>query len=335
MFLNAWSIALSLISLLVLFLILLAARTGYRVLRYWNPDSDRALQITLEGETWLASTLVAYGLGFQLVSLVLFVLAADDFCKVLAGAMCATGSLLANPYGMPALLVKIIGLFLYGFWLVLHRLDTRCEDYPLVRLKYSFLLVLMPWLALDIGLQTAYIANLQPDIITSCCAVVFSGSGQGATNLMTGLADPLMLIMFHGSVVLLLGLGLLFRRWRHGGLAVVSVLAWVWFLGMGVATLTTVFSSYVYAMPYHKCPFCMLKPEYHYFGFALYGTLFPAVFFGLAAPLVTPLRRHSTMALFIHSFQHWAVKTSLMLLLIFAALSSYHYLAYRLAGGEG
>jgi len=334
MFLNAWSIALSLISLLVLFLILMAARTGYRVLRYWNPDSDKALQIGLESETWLASTLVAYALGFQIVSLVVFVLAADDFCKVIAGAMCATGSLLANPFGMPALLVKILGLFLYSFWLVLHRLDTRCEDYPLVRLKYGYLLVLMPWLVTDIGLQTTYIASLKPDILTSCCAVVFSGAGQGATNLMTGLAEPLMLTLFYGSVVVLVGLGLLFRRWRHSGLAVVSVVAWAWFLCLGLATLTTVFSSYVYAMPYHKCPFCMLKPEYHYFGFALYGTLFPAVFFGLAAPLVTPLRRRSTLAAFIQAFQHWAVKASLILLLLFTALSSYHYIAYRLAGGE-
>ena len=57
--------------------------------------------------------------------------------------MCATGALLANPYGMPALLVKLFGVFFYGFWILLHQLDIRSEHYPLVRIKYLALLLLL------------------------------------------------------------------------------------------------------------------------------------------------------------------------------------------------
>ena len=56
-------------------------------------------------------------LGFQIVSLLLYILAADHFSTMLSGAMCATGSLLANGYGLPLLLVKITGVFFCGFWI--------------------------------------------------------------------------------------------------------------------------------------------------------------------------------------------------------------------------
>ncbi len=122
MLLNPWSLALNILSLAVLFFVVIAGRTGVRVLRFWDPGRDDNRQISLENEIWLTSTLLEYTLGFQLLSLFLFVLAADAFCGMLVGAMCATGSLLANQYGIVALLVKLAGVFLYGFWIVLHQL---------------------------------------------------------------------------------------------------------------------------------------------------------------------------------------------------------------------
>ena len=154
MFFNTWSLALNICSAVVLFLVIFASRTAYRVLRYWNPDRDDNRQIRLENEIWLTSTLVQYTLVFQIFSLILFVLAADNFCDIIVGAMCATGSLLANPFGVPALLVKLAGVFLYGFWIVLHKLDISSESYPLVKIKYIYLLLILPLLFADITLQT-------------------------------------------------------------------------------------------------------------------------------------------------------------------------------------
>ena len=202
MFLNSWSLALILSSLIVLFLGMLACRTAVRVLWHWDPASDSNRQIRLENETWLASTLVEYGLGFQIITLVLFVLAADYFCHVIVGAMCATGALLANSWGMPTLLVKIAGVFLYGFWIVMHQLDISSENYPLVRAKFRYLLILAPLLVTDNLLQFFYIANLRPDIITSCCAVVF-GTGSEPQNLLAGFNRSAQLTLFYGSVLYL------------------------------------------------------------------------------------------------------------------------------------
>ncbi len=109
---------------------------------------------------------------------------------------------------------------------------------------------------------------------------------------------------------------------------------WSWFSGLATVAIITVFSSYIYAMPYHHCPFCILKPEYHYIGFALYFTLIPASFFGLSTALVEPFKSRSDLAGPVKKYQRTAIIISLLLLLILAAISSYHFLLYKISGGE-
>ena len=335
MFLNSWSVALTLLSLVVLILTAIAARTAIRVLRYWDPASDSNRQIRLENETWLSSTLVQYAMGFQVLSLILFVLAADNFSKVISGAMCATGALTANQYGMPVLLVKLLGGFLYGFWIVLHSFDISSERYPLLRVKYIALIFLLPLLVVDVVSQTLYIANLKPDIITSCCAVVFGEGGGNEGNLLGSVPQVFLLTVFYGTALVLASCGhFLFRR-RIQVLLWFSGLAWLFFIGLSFVAITTVFSSYVYAMPYHHCPFCILKPEYHYIGLFIYGTMLPAGFFGIAATLVDFIPASIGLTGVVHRFQKRAALLSSALLMIFVMLVSYHYVVYRVAGGEG
>jgi len=334
MFLNSWSLGLTLAGLIIFVLGVFACRTAIRVLRHWNPHSDDNLQIKLENEIWLASTLVEYGLGFQILTLVLFVLAADTFCQVIVGAMCATGALLANNFGMPALLVKIAGVFIYGFWIVLHKLDISSATYPLVKIKYIYLLLVLPLLLADIILQTLYIANLSPDIITSCCAVVFAASGETGRNLLAGYSQTTLLHLYYSTIIVLLGLGCILLKYWLLPLAAVFSAGWFWFLGLATVAIITVFSSYIYAMPYHHCPFCILKPEYHYIGFALYFTLIPASFFGFSTVLVEPFKNMDNLEAAIRKYQRTAILISLVLLLFLAAISSYHYLVYKITGGE-
>jgi len=337
MFLDSWSIALIVCGTVVLFLMGYAAKSAVRVLLYWDPTSDSNRQIRLENEIWLTSTLVEYALAVQVISLVVFILAADHFSHSIVGAMCATGSLMANKFGVPALIVKIGGVFFYGFWIVLHQLDIRSEKYPLVRIKYIYLLLLLPLLAIDISLEVFYIAGLKPDIITSCCAVVFGEAAGGGTNLFSGISHSTGLALFYGTVVVLLvfGGGGAALRWRPWGTAFFS-LAWLWFFLLALAVVTSEFSSYIYAMPYHKCPFCILKPQYNYIGFAIYLALFIGAFMGMSIVMVEPFRMHRDMVeKTVAGYQRIALRISLAMLLLFTALSSYHYIRYLILGGEG
>jgi len=334
MFLNSWSVALSLLSLVVVILTAIAARTAIKVLCYWDPASDSNRQIGLENETWLSSTLVQYAMGFQVLSLFLYILAADNFSHVISGAMCATGALTANQYGMPVLLIKLLGAFLYGFWIVLHFLDISSERYPLLKVKYIALICLLPLLVIDIVSQTLYIASLKPDIITSCCAVVFGEGGGNDGNLLGAVSQNTLLVIFYGTALVLATLGhFLFRKlsqpllWLNG-------MVWLFFVGVSLVAITTVFSSYVYAMPYHHCPFCIIKPEYHYVGLLIYGTMLPAGFFGITTAIVGCIPAKFGLDAVVRRFQKMAVLLSSVLLVLFVVIVSYHFFVYRFLGGE-
>ncbi len=333
MLINQWSIALNLLSLALIFTLTIAATTAIRVVSSWQPAADHNRQIRLENEIWLTSTLIKYALAFLILNLFLFVMAADNFSQIIAGAMCATGALLANSYGMPALYTKIIGIFFYGFWIIIHQLDISSERYPLVKFKYGYLLLLYPLIIVDLSLQTLYLVNLDPDIITSCCAVVFQSPAANDGNLIANLPAHI-LPMFYGAITLvgIINLSKIPKMGWSGPSS--TALFWILLLPLALIAITTVFSSYIYAMPFHHCPFCILKPEYNYIGFAIYSSLFTAVFFGLADSLAACWQTNQDLEKQVHKFRRFSRRLALIMLSIFTVLSSWHYLLYSLLGGE-
>jgi hypothetical protein len=118
-------IALLVGSLLTFGMLLYSACYGGRILKRWNLGSGSDLQLSLERRTYLVSTLMSYAMGFQLLSLFLFIYTAEDMAGFIIGAMCAAGSLHANQWGYPALVLKILTFLLAGTWLIVNYADNR------------------------------------------------------------------------------------------------------------------------------------------------------------------------------------------------------------------
>ena len=113
-------------------------------------------QLDLERRTYLISTLMAYALVFQLVSLFLFIYTADNLHTFFIGAMCAAGSLNVNRCGYPTFILKIINFLLAGLWLIVNYCDNRGYDYPLIREKYTLLLWITPLILAEAVMQGSY-----------------------------------------------------------------------------------------------------------------------------------------------------------------------------------
>ena len=337
---NSWSIALLICTSATLFLVGLASITAVRIIHYWDADSDSERQIDLEGRTWLAAALVESGLAVQFLSLFLLVLAATDFSEMIAGAMCATGSFLANEYGTKSLYVKIAGLFLYGFWIVLHRLDLRSEFSPLIRIKFIYLLILLPYLFFDSFYLIAYLYNLEPDIITSCCGVIFSDKAIQTNFLLLDISTEMVVGGFYllAGVVMVMGWILAGRIRKKTAVPVVvhigyGILVTLFFI-LSLITITIYFSSYIYAMPYHNCPFDILHKEYNYIGYPIYFTLFSAAFLGTTSAAVAPLYNKPGLAAPLCRYQQFAMSKASILVVIYVILITYPVLRYFFSGGE-
>lgn len=340
MLINVWSFALLLCAAISFFLLALASFSAIKILIWWKKDSDSELQIELEGRTNLASALVETALFIQILSLILLVMAANEFADMIAGAMCATGTLSANRYGNTALFLKIGGVFLYGFWIVLHKLDMCSEDLPLTRLKFVYLLLLLPLLFSDYHYLIHYLLNLKPDIITSCCGVLLSNEQIRESFLTLPYPRESIVGVFYIVAVTLLLWGTIvnymFRylniraAWPH----LIYALVWIIFFPLSLAAITLFFSSYIYAMPHHNCPFDIIQSEYNFIGVPLYVSLFLGTFLGASGGLAMALHNKGGLARVTVNFQKYCIPISLVFLLIFVGFVTSPMIIYMIAGGE-
>jgi hypothetical protein len=321
-------LALSLGSLLIGGMLCYAAFFGGVILRHWDLNSGSELQLRLERRTYLISTLVGVALIFQFLSFFLFIYTADRLAPYFTGAMCAAGSLNANHWGYPVLVLKLVTLILAGLWLIMNRADNGGYDYPLIRVKYRFLLGLTPLLVLEGVAQWLYFWYLKPNIITSCCGSLFSASGESLGAEVLSLPPLPMLIAGFLSLGAALAAGLWFISTGKGGylLAGLSLTA---FIVAGLACITAV-SLYIYELPTHHCPFCFLQGEYGFVGYPIYLSLLVGVLGGMGAGLLTPFRSRKSLAECLPALQSRLALASILGFGLFTLIAVYQVITSNL-----
>ena len=286
MVVNPAIVALVIASLVGTLMLGYSAGFGWRLVSHWDLSSGSELQVTLERHTYLISTLVAFVLATEAFGLLLFVYNADRIAPLFVGAMCAVGTLNTSAFGFPTLALKILVFFSASTWLVLHRLDTRGYDYPLTRVKYRLLILIAPLVLAEAYLQGRFFLALDTDVITSCCGSLFGTNRAALASEVAGMPAGRAMVLFFGTLGLTLTTGIASRRWPLLGYAyaLASVLAFA----VSLVAIVSFTSLYVYEHPHHHCPFCLLKAEYGYQGYLLYGPLFLATALGIGSGAVRP-----------------------------------------------
>ena len=330
MFMNSSILALVLGGITTLLLLIYGAYFGLKIALQWNPESATEEQLELEKRTYLVSTIVNYVLLFEILSLILFIYTVDDIHEIIPGAMCATGSLNANRFGFPTLLVKLFTFFLYGSWIVLNHIDRKAEDTPLIKTKYLFLLGIIPFAVLENTLMIAYFAKIDPETLVSCCGVVFNPGGK-VTSVLSPLPKGEMMGIFFGGFLFLLLLGLA-MYWRGGRLiAYLFSASSMAFLIISISSIISFISGYIYQMPTHPCPFDFFQREYHYVGYPLYISLFGGALFGLAVGIVEPFEtKYRSLTKVIRDFQKKAVLLSMAGFSVFTSISVWYIMRFIL-----
>jgi hypothetical protein len=312
------SLALVLIALLVSGMGIYAGYYGMRILGRWDLACGSEQQLELERRTYLISTIMSYILSFELMSLFLFIYTADELHTLFTGAMCAAGTLAVNSFGYPALLIKIVNFLLAGVWLIINHVDNRGYDYPLIRVKYELLNLLVPMLVLEGVLLFAYFAGVKPDIITSCCGSLFSRESGSFGGDLAALPHIPMQIAFFSGMVITAACGLFFYlRGRAGYLF--SVASTATFL-IAAASVVSFICLYFYELPTHHCPFCLLQKEYGYIGYVLYAALFGGAVAGIGTGVLMPFRKVGSLIHIIPAIQRRLTIVTLLCYLLFTVI---------------
>jgi len=290
-------IALTAGSVLVSAFTLYASCVGVRILVGWDIASSGEKQLQLERKTYLVSSILSHMLVIELLSLFLFIAVANQLHTFFTGAMCAAGVLNVNGYGYMTLAAKTLNFVACGVWLVVNHVDSRGFDYPLIRFKYAFLLGICLTLVVETVLQTRFLLALDPQIITSCCGVLFDEPVRQVASGLSRLPAATAAGFFYAGMLLTLAAGI------HCSLT--GRLDWLYGLmsaavfPLSLAALISFFCMYVYQLPTHHCPFCMLQKEYHFVGYLLYAFLLVGAIAGVSAGIVGRFRKTVSLAAMI------------------------------------
>ncbi len=266
-----------------------ASFVGFRIVRRWDLKSASACQSSLERKTYLVSTILVCVLGFEIFSLFLFVNAAERIHPLFIGAMCAAGSLNANDYGYPTLVLKAVNVLACGAWLVIDHADHLAPDYPLVKTKCKFLIGITAFLLIETVFQINYFGNSQSNEIASCCGTLFSEDARSAAGGFAGMSAVFAASVFFASAAPVFLFGVCFSKTGRG-VGLFSVFS-TWFFVFSMAAAVSFVSVNHYELPARHCPFDLIQKEYYYIGFPLYASLFAAGALGLGIGIVHWLKK--------------------------------------------
>ncbi len=259
----------------LLLLMITAALQAAVVLRGWDFQSSSRAQYGREKRAALVGLLVSTVAFFKLLLLPFFTHTVDRLSALVPGAMCGAGVLGANAFGTPLLLLKVCALFGLGLWWLLRRQDQAAEDHPHMRLLLAGAISLALLVLLESALDLLYLTRISTLTPVQCCSRIFGVAGDAA-GLPLGLDTPLLLILFGLLYLLTVSAALL-------GYRLVQMLAAAGLLLAGYYAVVYFFGTYVYQLPTHLCPVCMLQPAYGYIGYWIWGTLLAGTFAALAA----------------------------------------------------
>ncbi len=310
-------------SLIVALMVSVCSILGVTIISQWNLESSAARQLILERRTYLISTIMNYVLGFEVLSGFLFIYTVDDIHTIFIGAMCATGSLNANPVGWYLLYTKIAVFFLAAGWIAVNYIDQQAEDYPLVKFKYKAILVLAPLLLLDAVLTYLYFIQLKPNVITSCCGALFSDASVGVAASLSSLPVLPMMVGFYTVVFLFLAISILWLKFQKAFLSYLLALSSLLLFGFSIASIIAFISLYFYEIPTHHCPFDILQGGYYFIGYPIYISLFGGVFYSLAAGGFELGKKNPTLIKIITNAQKRWIRLSIVLTVVFVSLCSW------------
>lgn len=253
---------------------IIANLNSSKIAKKWNFSSTNQLQYELEKRAFFVSSTINLLLYAKLVLIFYLIYLLDSLVPYVKAAMCAVGVINATNSGWWLLIIKIFNLYLFGLWLLTDRLDKQKLDYPYTRLKFRAFLGLFVLLLLEYLLLLNTFLSLDTQRVVSCCSITFANS-----NLINQMIE-LSRIKVGWILGLFFGIYLIAWLFRKRAIFIFGLISLL-FGAIGLLGVIYFISPYIYELPTHNCPFCLIQKEYHYIGYPIYALLFSGSYFGV------------------------------------------------------
>ncbi len=277
---------LSILILNGIFLLLgiLAFALSIRIFLNWNINSTSTLQYTLEKQSFLTATIIKYLFIIKLPLFLFFIFTLDKISNILIGAMCAAGVVDATEFGTYLFILKILNIYLFGFWLVLHYMDIKSEYLPYTKIKFGFFIIIFFIFVAEIIIEAMMFSAIDIEKMVSCCGTLYSSSATSIISKIFLVEHTIILSVFYGSFLSLF----IFYFLKLKQLFTITNL---FFIIISIISIIAFFGTYIYELPTHHCPFCFLQKDYYYVGYLIYTLLFIGTFNGLITAFIDDTAR--------------------------------------------
>ncbi|MDD3007705.1 MAG: hypothetical protein AB7U51_07700 [Arcobacter sp.] len=302
---------------IILFILLsIAFYFSLSIIKNWDFNKTTNKQYKLEKTSYLVILIISFTLIVKIVLFPYFAYSLDNLSNIVPGAMCAAGIVGANEFGQINLTLKILILFFIGVWLIINSLDLKEKTYPFTKKKYFLYIFIFILSIVELFLDFSFLENISTKEPVMCCSVIFGVNNTGS-KIPFDLSISNLLIVFYLLYILTTILSLQKSSFLN---LIINFM----FLYIGYYAVTYFFSTYIYQLPTHQCPFCMLQKEYYFVGYFIWGTLFLGTFFGISSFILKT---------FINKDLAYTYKYSLIFNTLFVFLCSFYVIRYYLVNG--
>ena len=257
----------------------------------WDINSVSQSQYKLEKQSFLSATIIKYIFAVKVPLFLFFIFTLDKISNVITGAMCGAGIVDATEYGTYLIVLKILNIYLFAYWIVLHNEDVKHENQPYTRVKFGFFILAYILFMIELIVEGIMFSQIDVNEIVSCCGSIYSSSSTSAISEIFALDSAILLIAFYGNFLLIIGFYFINNRYLF---AISNLL----FIIISLISLIAFFGTYIYELPSHHCPFCFLQSDYYYVGYLIYTLLFLGTFFGLVTGFINSLKNYKMSLIF-------------------------------------
>ena len=259
----------------VLFIILsIAFLYALRILFHYKKGATTALQYSLEKQSYLVIVIIQVVLLIKIFLVPFFTYTLNELSTILPGAMCGAGVLNSSEYGETALFLKIIIIMLGLLWMVLNKQDQKVVGSPYFRHKLWFFLFIYLMFLIELFSEVNFFTSLSTLEPVTCCSSIYS-QNIGSKNFLLELSFFQLLGVFYSVYIGVIVSALLKNR-------ILLFISSVVFVYIAYYAVVYNFGIYIYELPTHKCPFCMLQSDYYYIGYFIFSSLFIATFYAFS-----------------------------------------------------
>ncbi len=257
---------------ILLFLQFIAFFFVLKILKSWDFKSTSSLQYSLEKQSYLVTLLIYFTIIIKLFLLPYFAYTVDTLSNIVPGAMCGAGVISSNDYGEPLLILKTFILFFSSLWLIVNKADIAQKNFPYLKKKLYYFLFIFILFIIEYYLDIQYLINISTESIVTCCSAIYSSVSKNPLPFHLNLQA--LLIVFYGLFITII---LANKKQYYIFTAILNIL----FLYISYYSILYFFGTYIYELPTHHCPFCMLQQDYYYIGYSIFLSLFLGTFYGM------------------------------------------------------